>query len=82
MANGHHIPFAGVAQSTERRPSRPEVAGRIPAPRSTIVPFPRPYHRFRPGPFVVACVSVLVAIALVVIGLSAYAGAIVFRWLP
>lgn len=77
--SGFHL--AGVAQRTERVPNH-EVAGKNPAPRSTILPFPRPYRYFRPGPFVVAFVSVLVAIALVVIGLSAYAGAIVFRGLP
>lgn len=81
MANGRHIPFAGVAQSPERRSARPEVGGKNPPPRSKILPFPRrPLTRLEP--FVIAIAGTLVGIAIVVIGLAGYAASIVLRGLP
>lgn len=86
MANGRSIDFAGVAQQTERgrKPPAPpaEVAGKNPAPRSTILPFPQPHTPARVSPLLIALAGMLAGIALLVIGLAAYTGLIVLRGLP
>jgi hypothetical protein len=79
--NGRIIPFAGVAQSPERRSARPEVAGKIPAPRS-ILPFPRPHRVPRVEPLLIAVVGCFAGIALVCAGMLARAGGIVFGVWP
>jgi hypothetical protein len=81
MANGSAFRFAGVAQQPERSPARTEVAGKSPAPRSIVLPFPRP-HRWRAEPFIIVAAGLSAGIAIMLIGLTLYAGGIVFRGLP